>query len=338
MSLQPAIWFLAIRTQTGTDIYTERLVKGLNENGIRAEITWLPLRAEYAPWTVSRPAPPDWANITHTNTWLHNRFIPQRLPLVTTIHHSVHHPSASPYKGRLRTLYHNHWIAPMERKVLLRAQKVIAVSQFVADTTTTTLANIPVEVIYNGVDTEIFKPSPHPRTSSTPFRLLYVGSWISRKGVDMLAPIMRELGNSFELFYTGGPASDNDKLSMPVNMHDIGRLEGDREVARAMQQADALLFPSYSEGFGLVAAEAIACRLPVIATRGSSLLEVVSDGVTGLLCPAGNIAAFADAARELAKTHIGNEPIENHVKEQFSIQRSIEATVQIYYQALEGNR
>ena len=44
----PAIWFPAVRTGTGTDVFTERLVAGLIARGIRAEITWLPLRAEYA--------------------------------------------------------------------------------------------------------------------------------------------------------------------------------------------------------------------------------------------------------------------------------------------------
>ena len=46
---KPAIWFPAIRTHTGTDVFTERLVEGLNKQGIKAEITWLPLRAEYLP-------------------------------------------------------------------------------------------------------------------------------------------------------------------------------------------------------------------------------------------------------------------------------------------------
>ena len=46
---EPAVWFPAVRAGTGTDVFTERLVEGLNKRGIRAEITWLPLRAEYAP-------------------------------------------------------------------------------------------------------------------------------------------------------------------------------------------------------------------------------------------------------------------------------------------------
>jgi glycosyltransferase involved in cell wall biosynthesis len=303
MTTQPAIWFPAVRTNTGTDVFTERLVADLQKQGIRAAITWLPLHAEYLPWTVSVPRPPSWATAAHVNTWLHPRFLPPSLPIVATIHHSVHHPDARPYKGALRSAYHDWWIAPNERRVLRRAQCVTAVSQFVTTTAQQTLVDVPMQVIHNGVDTDLFVPGTRQRRIGEPFRLLYVGSWMARKGVDLLAPIMRELGDGFELHYTGGPAAAHDQTGMPPNMHDIGRLQGDAAVVAAMQAADALLFPSRSEGFGLVAAEAMACGLPVIATRGSSLTEVVADGETGLLCPQDGARAFAAAARKLVADH-----------------------------------
>lgn len=296
----PAVWFPTVRTDTGTDVFTERLVAGLRQRGLRAEITWLPLRAEYAPWTVPVPESPAWANVAHVNTWLHTRFLPRNLPVVATLHHAVHHPDAKAYKGVLRTAYHRFWIAPNECRVLRCADKIIAVSQFVADSARQALLDVPMQVIHNGVDTNIFRPGTRLRQAGEPFRLLYVGSWMARKGVDLLAPILREMGEGFELRYTGGPAAAKDKEDMPSNMIDIGRLSGDAGVAVAMQQADALLFPSRSEGFGLVAAEAMACGLPVIATHGSSLLDVVADGATGLLCTQDDVHAFAVAIRSLA--------------------------------------
>lgn len=298
---EPAVWFPTVRTGTGTDVFTERLVAGLRQRGIRAEITWLPLRAEYAPWTVHVPEPPAWATIAHVNTWLHPRFLPKHLPIVATIHHSVHDPDAKAYKGFARAAYHRWWIAPNERRVLRRADRVVAVSHFVAEATKRTLLDVPIQVIHNGVDTDKFRPGNRQRRSGEPFRLLYVGSWMARKGVDLLAPIMRELGEGFELRYTGGAAAERHKREMPANMRDIGRLESDEAVVAAMQDADALLFPSRSEGFGLVAAEAMACSLPVIATRGSSLTEVVEDGITGTLCARDDVAAFVADARALKK-------------------------------------
>lgn len=301
MSITPAVWFPTVRTGTGTDVFTERLVKDLQASGVRAEITWLPLRAEYAPWSVPIPKPPEWATVAHVNTWLHPRFIPEHLPSVATIHHAIHHPNTRSYKGWPRTVYHEYWIASIERRIMRRADKVTAVSQFVADSARQTLIDVPMEVIYNGIDTEAFQPAHRLCKPTEPFRLLYVGSWMTRKGVDLLAPIMRELGEGFELRFTGGPAAKKDKTYMPPNMVDIGRLQGDVAVADAMQNADALLFPSRSEGHPLVAIEAMACGLPVIAFTETCLVEIVENGVTGNLVPLGNIIAITEAVRALAK-------------------------------------
>lgn len=295
----PAIWFPTVRTGTGTDVFTQRLVADLRKRGVRAEITWLPLRAEYAPWTAPIPQPPAWATVAHVNTWLHTRFIPRGLPVVATIHHAVHHPDARAYKGPLRAAYHRWWIAPNERRVLRHARRVVAVSQFVADSARHSLLDVPMQVIYNGVDTERFYPSARQRQPGEPFKLLFVGGWKALKGVDLLAPILRKLGEDFVLHYTGGPAAEKDKAYMSPNMIDIGRLDGDAAVVAAMQSADALLFPSRSEGFGLVAAEAMACGLPVISARSASLVEVVGDSQTGRLCPPDDVAAFVAAVRSL---------------------------------------
>lgn len=331
---EPAVWFSAVRAGTGTDVFTERLAEGLDKRGIRTEITWLPLRAEYAPWTVPVPKPPAWANIAHVNTWLHSRFLPRQLPVVATIHHSVHHSDSKPYKGRLRSAYHHCWIAPNERRVLRRADRVVAVSHFVAETAKHMLLDVPMQVIHNGVDIHRYRPSTIQRVPHMPFRLLYVGSWMARKGVDLLAPIMRELGEAFELCYTGGEVAVDDKPGMPGNMHDIGRLQSEDAVIAAMQEADALLFPSRSEGFGLAAAEAMACGLPVIATRGSSLVEVVEDGVTGLLCPKDDVAAFAAAARKLAADGDLQERMAGaaciRVSDRFAIDDMVDAYISVY--------
>lgn len=299
---EPAIWFPTVRTNTGTDVFTQRLVADLQAHGLRAEITWLPLRAEYAPWTVQVPRAPHWATICHVNTWLHPRFVPKHLPIVATLHHSIHDPALRPHKGWLRAAYHRWWIAPIECSVLLRANRVVAVSQFVADMARKTLCDVPMQVIHNGIDTELFRPRNRVRQGRV-FRALYVGSWLARKGVDLLAPIMRELGDDFELHYTGGPTSEKDKSGMPLNMHDLGRLSG-AEVIAAMQGADVFLFPSRSEGLPQVAIEAMACGLPVIGMRASSLDEVVVQGKSGLLCLREDVASLAEAVRTLRD----NEP------------------------------
>lgn len=334
--IEPAIWFPTVRTGTGTDIFTERLVEGLVARGIRAEITWLPLRAEYLPWTVTIPHPPNWATIVHVNTWLHSRFLPKNLPVVATLHHSIHDPNLRPYKGWLRAVYHQYWIAPNERRIMQHAQQVTAVSQFVADIAKQTLCNVPMQVIYNGIDTGLFCPGNRVRQKHEPFRLLYVGSWRRLKGVDLLSPIMRELGEGFELYYTGGAAAEKDKETMPNNMYDLGRLN-QQEVVEVLQKSDAFLFPSRSEGFGLVAIEAIACGLPVISTKETCLEEIIHNTRMGYLCEKDNVASYVVAIKKIkSDADLSNSKylLDESLLDNFSLKRMIEKYHSLYCQLL----
>ncbi|MFC4487103.1 glycosyltransferase [Tepidiphilus baoligensis] len=194
MPTNPAVWFPNVRCHSGTDTFTERLCRALNAQGIRAEITWLPHRAEYAPWSVPVPKPPTWANVVHINSWLPPRFVPPGLPIVVTVHSSVHDPALLPYKSRLQALYHKHWIHPIEAANLARAHCVVAVSHYTAAQIEASFGIRDIQVIHNGIDCQAF--APVARTApNRPFRLLYVGNWSARKGVDLLGPIMERLGN-----------------------------------------------------------------------------------------------------------------------------------------------
>src|SRR5919205_4504968 len=68
-----------------------------------------------------------------------------------------------------------------------------------------------------------------------------------------------------------------------------------------LSASDVLLLPSEQESFGLAALEAMACEVPVIASRVGGLPEVVTDGETGCLSPVGDVDKMAaDAARLLS--------------------------------------
>jgi glycosyltransferase involved in cell wall biosynthesis len=328
----PAVWFPAIKAGTGTDVFTIRLVKALKKRGIKSEITWLPHRAEYAPWSVARLFPPRWANVVHINSWLPQRFVPQNLPLVVTSHHCVHDPLFDPYKDLIRKLYHRLWIRHCEAQNILHASKVTAVSQYTARQTTQVFGRSGIEVIYNWIDTGIYTPvlRPHPHD---PFRLLFVGKPSRRKGGDLLLSIMERLGPEFELRYTG-LQEDLGKTKLPSNIVPIGHLTEESSLIEAYQNADALLFPSRLEGFGLVMLEAQAIGRPVIATNGSSLPEVAIHNKTGLLCPIDDSDAFADAVRTLRESpkrwRQMCEQATTHAKERFAEGPAIDAWIDLY--------
>jgi L-malate glycosyltransferase len=72
-----------------------------------------------------------------------------------------------------------------------------------------------------------------------------------------------------------------------------------QDLVRWLSAADLFLLPSSQESFGLAALEAMACEVPVVASRVGGLPEVVSDGETGYLCPVDDTAAMADRAVEV---------------------------------------
>ena len=335
---KPAIWFPTVKTNTGSDVFTERLVEGLNKHGIRAEITWLPLRAEYLACSVSIPKPPEWATVVHINTWLNARFLPKHLPIIATLHHAIHTPELRPHKGWFRAAYHKYWIAPNERKIMQHAKHVTAVSQFVANMAQQTLCEIPIHIIYNSIDTDQYRPET--KETNKPFRLLYIGAWRKLKGVNLLAAIMHELGVDFELQYTGGKEAAEDTIHMLKNTHDLGRLTH-KQVIKAMQNADAFIFPSRSEGFGLVVAEAMACGLPVVISDCSALTELVDHGMTGFLCKKDNIDDFVEAVRLLASDESLRKKLADaariHVENNFKPDTMIKNYIQIYTQAITNN-
>lgn len=290
------VWLPNIRTHSGTDGFTKDLASGLRRHGVRAEIAWLPLRAEYAPWSVPAPPVPDWADVIHVNSWLHTRFFAGAgRPVVATSHGCVHDPALAPYKSRGQALYHRAWIRPQEARTLRAATVVTAVSRYTAEQTKAAFGIEDVRVIPNWLPPEAFDAvtrGPH----AGPFRLIFLGSWCLRKGVDLLAPIMRRLGDGFELRYTGTPSKGE---ALPPNMRPLGWADSRAQVRTWLQQADAMLFPSRLEGLPLAVLEAMGTGLPVVAARAASLPEVVIDGETGLLCPTDDVPAFAAAIRRL---------------------------------------
>lgn len=189
--------------------------------------------------------------------------------------------------------------------------------------------------LYNGVDVEYFIPNRHSTKQGSGRRLLFVGNIDAYKGVhvlfDALPEVLRHhpevrldlVGRAFQLPFdwlqTLGEPAEIDKLRRFYDgrgylahlKEQISRLRLSgsvefcgcfpyREIGRAYHRADVLVLPSIcNEGFGMPAAEAMSCGLPVVASRVGGLPEVVKHGKTGLLVPPRDPAALASAIIQL---------------------------------------
>lgn len=328
------IWFPAIQGGSGTDVFTRRLAAALQARGIATEITWFPSHYQLAPFLLMSASAPPGTSIIHTNSWNGFAFRRTEIPLVVTEHLNVFDPLYRPYKSLAQRIYHEFFLHGFVLASLRNASVITAVSHFTASSLSSIWPIRPARVIHNWIDIQTFRPgNQESRPGQRPFQLLFAGNLSRRKGTDLLAPIMSELGPHFQLRFTAG-LRQSKPIPMERNMISIGRITEESVLIRAYQQCDAVLVPSRFEGFGLSALEAMACGKPVIASRSSSLPEIVEDGVTGILCPIDDIPAFAAACRKLAENpdllHKYGEAARGRAEELFSEKAIIPQYVALY--------
>lgn len=261
----------------------------------------IPIRFDAAPWTIARL----WAAFRRrrVRAVVCNRLkdlkaagVAARLAGVPAVLQA--RESDFPLRGRpYYRWYYNHV-----------ATGVLVNSRATRDTTLRSapwLAADRVHLLYKGVDRRRFFPAPpDPRG---PVVVGFVGRLDERKGLPVLMeawtkliavaseprPVLRIAGS--------GPLRDTLRvwqrsLPHPGSVELLGWIENTAELYRTL---DLLVCPSRYEGFGLAAAEAMACGRPVIASRASSLPELVLDGETGRLVPPGDANALRDALAEL---------------------------------------
>ena len=250
---------------------------------------------EFAPWLLKTAEPPNGCEAIITNTWNGFAFARPGIPMVTVDRLFVLDPMLEPYKSTAQRIYHHLLVQNFVKSSARAADQVVAVSEYTADTFARKLGFPRPRVILNAVDTEFFSPPRNPRriTPGQPRRLLYVGTLSRRKGSDLLAPIMRQLGDAYQLYYTGSPDAPILDQDLPANMHALGRLDP-HQIREQYQQAHLLLFPSRGEGLARAIMEALACGTPVVAGNISSMPEAVDDRV-GCLCPSDDVTAFVQA-------------------------------------------
>lgn len=142
-----------------------------------------------------------------------------------------------------------------------------------------------------------------PRVPGRPFRFLYAGYVTARKGVGILLDAWREMDVSgMELRLAGGGSIGAGNARNVVFLGQTSR--GD--MLREMAEADAFVFPSLFEGFGLVLLEAMAAGLPVITTPNTAGPDLLRHGREGLIVPAGDSRALRRAMEGLRADPAGS--------------------------------
>lgn len=299
MSDKLGVFHIAIKSGSGTEVFTQHLHNKLLENGILSEIFWLPPYAEFMPWLVKRPVVPSWVSVICVNTRTHPRFSSYNIPVVSTFHSSIYDASLLKYKAYIKYFYHILWIKMCEKKTVFNSVKITAVSNYTAQQAKISFNLKSVDVIYNSVDTNLFSPGGNNRKKKSVIDILFVGRPTLLKGFDVLLSIARQLGNGYRVNVTASRECFNGSMELPENINLVGRVTDRYDLVRLYQNSDIFLSTSRLEGLSLALLEAQACGLPCVVSNSSSMPEVVKDGVNGFLCDLNSVNSFVVALTKL---------------------------------------
>jgi glycosyltransferase involved in cell wall biosynthesis len=240
------------------------------------------------------------ANIIHTTPdygIFHTR---KNQKLVVTLHNYVLDKEMEPYSSLAQRIHYKTDLRLFTKLSLEKAHIVTAVSQFVADKAKEDMGfKGEINVIPNGIDENFFKPVIKKHNSKE-FKVLFSGNMTRRKGAHWLPKIIDKLPKNIKVFCATGL-----RTKIPLNMRhsEIQYLErvAYKDMPALYQSMDALLMPTTREGLSLAVLESMACGLPVVASKCSSLPEQIINGKGGYLCATGDANAYANALISLDK-------------------------------------
>ena len=269
----------------------------------------------------------------------------RRLPFVTTLH------------GTDITLVGlDRSYLPITRFAIQESDGVTCISNYLKEETIKHFGiTKPIEVISNFVNCDEYAPIKDEAARAEARRklaapdeaiLMHLSNFRPVKRVvdvvKVFARVARELPAQLILVGDGPERSAAEWLAHDLHINDRVHFMGKQErVDELLPLADLMVMPSELESFGLAALEAMACKVPSIATRVGGVPELIDDGVTGLLYPVGNVDDMAAGAVSLLKDRTGLEAMREAgrktAQERFCSSLVVPHYVKYYEQVLEGH-
>ena len=274
-------------------------------------------------------------------------------PVLTTIHHPITSDLAIALSqtntwGMRLLIKRWHSFLRMQKKVVPQLKHLVTVSRAAQQDIAAAfgVAREAIDIVHNGIDTALFRPLDG--VERKPFTIMTTASADAPlKGINYLLEAIAITKTSFpeiELCLIGSLKPDGESnqliknLKLDDHIHIHSQITTDHMV-RLYAEATIVVVPSIYEGFGLPAAEAMACGLPVISTDGGALPEVVGD--CGVIVPTRNKEAIATAIIDLLNSPEKRASLglvaRRRIQEQFSWARAASALAQLY-KTIPGDR
>ena len=206
------------------------------------------------------------------------------------------------------------FMRPFIKKVLKKSDVVLAVSNALRNEILSTGVKgieSKTRLYWNSVDINKFSSNNENllENRGKPI-VMFVGNIIKRKNVDLLIEAKKLSKTDYEVVIVGdGPLKKSlEEKVQKESISDVRFLGSRNDVEKIIPGCDLLVLPSFSESFGLVLIEALACGKPVIGSDVGGISEIITDDV-GLLINPNDASSLADAIDKI----IGDEEFKNHL-------------------------
>jgi glycosyltransferase involved in cell wall biosynthesis len=205
------------------------------------------------------------------------------------------------YGTDTQLLLHNATHIELYGAAAAQAERIFAISRFVADQVRDAIPDARVEVLGGAVDRAVFRPAPaEPERAN---RIAFVGRLVTEKGLWTLVAALSRLRTPAELDIVGeGPLLPalreriaGARLPVQVQVNLLGYQPPER-LREILVSSSLLVVPStWPEPLGLVVLEAMACGVPVVASSVGGIPEMVRHDWNGMLVPPADPGALAHA-------------------------------------------
>ena len=219
---------------------------------------------------------------------------------------------------------------------------IITPSQWLADQVKESfLQDAPVHVIHNGIDLEVFRPTPSDFRKKygipeSKFILLGVAfGWGVRKGLDVFIDLAGKLDKHYQIVLVGTDAKVDKQL--PDNIISIHRTENQKELAAIYTAADLFVNPTREENYPTVNMEAIACGTPVVTFRTGGSPEIL-DKHTGIVVERESIHDLCKAIHEMSVYSLYNSDCSRHQVQRFDKRNCFENYVREYIGSISDSQ
>ena len=167
------------------------------------------------------------------------------------------------------------------------------------------LKEYPIEVVYNTIDTNIFKPTPSDFRKRYGLQgkkiVLGVASvWDERKGLNDFIKLAQMLDDHYVIVLVG--LTEKQIKQMPKKILGIKRTNSTRELAAIYTAADVFVNLTYEDNYPTVNLEAQACGTPVVCFNSGGVCETIPSDEVGKIVERGNVDAAVEQIKNFAES------------------------------------